>query len=145
VLHILDGIKVLYHGGPGGQAAVRLGQPDAVLRHRPGRARHIGWKVIDDKAGGSGKPRLVDDKPDNFSHFVHRQPEHVEIAGALGLGEWDEKKIDLRRIALPAYYSARLMMFAATRTVPRGHWPPAAAFHLCNASSRFPNRSPRLK
>ena len=42
--------------------------------------------------------RFVDDKPDEFSHFVHRQPEHVEIAGALGLGEWDEKKIDLRRI-----------------------------------------------
>jgi hypothetical protein len=28
------------------------------------------------------------------------QPEHVEIAGALGLGVWDEKKLDVRRIKL---------------------------------------------
>jgi len=40
--------------------------------------------------------KLVEDKPDQFSTFVHRQPEHVEIAGALGLGEWDRAKIDLR-------------------------------------------------
>jgi len=32
--------------------------------------------------------------------FVHRQPEHVEIAGALGLGVWDRKKIDLRKVQL---------------------------------------------
>jgi len=24
-----------------------------------------------------GMKRFVDDKPDEFSHFVHRQPEHV--------------------------------------------------------------------
>jgi hypothetical protein len=45
------------------------------------------------------KPVAVD-PPDQFSTFLHRQPEHVEIAGAMGLGEWDEKKIDLRRIRL---------------------------------------------
>jgi hypothetical protein len=35
------------------------------------------------------------------STFVHRQPEHVEIAGALGLGVWDRNKIDLRKVPLP--------------------------------------------
>jgi hypothetical protein len=44
--------------------------------------------------------RIADDKPDPFSTFLNRQPEHIEIAGALGLGEWDETKIDLRRIKL---------------------------------------------
>jgi hypothetical protein len=44
--------------------------------------------------------RIADDKPDQFSTFLNRQPEYIEIAGALGLGEWDEKKIDLRRIDL---------------------------------------------
>jgi len=92
VLHILDGIKGLYHGGP-------AAKPQFVWEHQtlyfatdPVALDHIGWKVIDDKRVAVGKPRLVDDKPDNFSHF--RSP----AAGArrdrrcLGLGEWDERK-----------------------------------------------------
>jgi len=43
---------------------------------------------------------IAEDRPDQVSTFLSRQPEHVEIAGALGLGEWDEAKIDLRRITL---------------------------------------------
>jgi hypothetical protein len=35
-----------------------------------------------------------------FSTFVHRRPEHVEIAGALGLGEWDRTKMDVRQLKL---------------------------------------------
>src|SRR5262249_42918254 len=98
VLHILDGVKGLYHGGPGAK-------PQFVWEHKtmyfatdPVALDRIGWKALDDKRVAAGMKRFVDDKPDQFSHYVHRQPEHVEIAGALGLGEWDEKKIDLRRI-----------------------------------------------
>jgi len=54
--------------------------------------------VIDAKRMSVGMKRLVEDTPDRFSTFVHRQPEHVEIAGALGLGVWDRQKIDLRRV-----------------------------------------------
>jgi hypothetical protein len=43
-------------------------------------------------ASAVGKKRFVDDKPDQFSYYVHRQPEHVEIAGALGLGEWTRRR-----------------------------------------------------
>ncbi|HTE17683.1 MAG TPA: DUF362 domain-containing protein [Armatimonadota bacterium] len=96
VLHIMDGVKGLYHGGPGAQ-------PQFVWEHKtlyfatdPVALDRIGWDVIDAKRVEVGKPKLVEDKPDQFSTFVHRQPEHVEIAGALGLGEWDVKKIDLR-------------------------------------------------
>jgi hypothetical protein len=32
--------------------------------------------------------------------FVRRQPEHIEIAGALGLGEADPKKINVVRVNL---------------------------------------------
>ena len=42
--------------------------------------------------------KLFESTPDKFSTFVHRQPEHVEIAGALGLGVWDRSKIDLRQL-----------------------------------------------
>jgi len=99
VLHILDGVKGLYHGGPGAKPQFVWEHQTMYFATDPVALDHIGWKVIDDKRVAVGMKRLVDDKPDQFSHFVHRQPEHIEIAGALGLGEWDEKKIDLRRIA----------------------------------------------
>ena len=98
VLNILDGIKGLYHGGPGAK-------PQFVWEHKtlyfatdPVALDHIGWRVIDEKRVAAGMKVLVEDKPDEFSHFVHRQPEHVEIAGALGLGEWNLDKIDLRKV-----------------------------------------------
>jgi len=99
VVNILDGIKGLYHGGPGAK-------PQFVWEHKtlyfatdPVALDHIGWRVIDQKRAAVGMKLLVDDKPDQFSHFVHRQPEHVEIAGALGLGEWDLKKIAFKKLA----------------------------------------------
>lgn len=100
VLHILDGVKGLYHGGPGAK-------PQFVWEHKhmyfatdPVALDHVGWRVIDEKRLAAGKKKLVDDTPDQFSRFVHRQPEHVEIAGAMGLGEWRWDKIDRREIRM---------------------------------------------
>jgi uncharacterized protein (DUF362 family) len=100
VLNILDGVKALYHGGPGAR-------PQFVWEHKtmyfatdPVALDRIGWKEIDAKRVAVGRKPLLEDLPDQYSTFVRRQPEHVEIAGAMGLGEWDEKKIDLKRIAL---------------------------------------------
>lgn len=102
VLHVLDGIKGLYHGGPSAR-------PQFVWEHRtiyfatdPVALDHIGWKEIDKKRLAVGKKILVEDTPDRFSTFVHRQPEHIEIAGAMGLGVWDEKKIQRVDVALTA-------------------------------------------
>jgi uncharacterized protein (DUF362 family) len=98
VLNIMDGIKGLYHGGPGAK-------PEFVWEHKtlyfatdPVALDHIGWRAIDQKRVSVDRKLLVDDKPDEFSHFVHRQPEHIEIAGALGLGEWDLEKINFRKV-----------------------------------------------
>lgn len=98
VLHVMDGIKGLYHGGPGAR-------PQFVWEHKklyfatdPVAMDHVGWRVIDEKRVAVGKKKLVEDTPDKFSTFIHRQPEHVEIAGAMGLGEWKWDKIDLRAI-----------------------------------------------
>jgi uncharacterized protein (DUF362 family) len=100
VLHILDGVKGLYHGGPGAR-------PQFVWEHKtmyfatdPVALDHVGWKAIDEKRVAMGMKTIALDRPDQFSTFLNRQPEHVEIAGAMGLGEWDESKIDLRRINL---------------------------------------------
>ena len=100
VLHILDGVKGLYHGGPGAR-------PEFVWEHRtlyfatdPVALDHTCWKVIDQKRASMGLQTVAEARPDKYSTFLSRQPEHVEIAGALGLGEWNESKIDVRRIRL---------------------------------------------
>lgn len=98
VLHILDGVKGVYDGGPGAL-------PQFVWEHKtlyfatdPVALDHIGWEVIDAKRVSMGMKKLFEATPDQFSTYVHRQPEHVEIAGALGLGEFAREKIDLRNI-----------------------------------------------
>lgn len=100
VLHVLDGIKALYHGGPGAR-------PQFVWEHKtmyfatdPVSLDRIGWEEIDKKRVAVGMPTLNLDRPDKFSTFLQRQPEHVEIAGAMGLGEWNRAKIELKQIAL---------------------------------------------
>ena len=100
VLHILDGIRALYHGGP-------FARPPYVWEHRtlyfatdPVAIDRVGWKEIDRKRAEVGMKPIADAKPDAVSSFLNRQPEHVEIAGALGLGVWEERRIDLRTRAL---------------------------------------------
>jgi len=100
VLHILDGIRALYHGGP-------FARPQFVWEHQtlyfatdPVALDRIGWQEIDKKRVSVGMKPIADAKPDAFSSFLNRQPEHVEIAGALGLGVWEERRIDLRKRAL---------------------------------------------
>ena len=59
-----------------------------------------GWKVIDEARARNGIASIALSKPDQDSHFLNCQVEHIEIAGALGLGEFDDKKIDVRKFAL---------------------------------------------
>jgi uncharacterized protein (DUF362 family) len=100
VLHILDGVKGLYHGGPSARPQFVWEHNTLYFATDPVALDHIGWDVIDAKRVSVGMKKLVEDTPDQFSTFVHRQPEHVEIAGALGLGEWDRAKIDVRQLKL---------------------------------------------
>lgn len=98
VLNILDGTLGLYHGGPSGR-------PQFVWEHKtmyfatdPVAMDHVGYQVIDEKRVAAGMAPIVNTKPDEFSHWIHMQPEHIEIAGGLGLGEWDLKKIQVTRV-----------------------------------------------
>ena len=98
VLHILDGVKGLYHGGPPARPEFLWEHKTLYFATDPVSLDHIGWQAIDAQRVKVGRKPLLEDLPDKFSTFARRQPEHVEIAGALGLGEWDLKKIDLRLI-----------------------------------------------
>jgi len=100
VLHILDGIKGVYHGGPVARPQFVWEQKAIFFATDPVALDHVCWREIDEKRLAVGRLKLAEELPDEFSTFVRKQPEHVEIAGALGLGEWEWDKIDLRRIAL---------------------------------------------
>ena len=100
VLHILDGVKGLYDGGPGARAQFVWEHRTIYFATDPVALDHVGWEVIDDKRVSVGMKKLFESMPDRFSTFVHRQPEHVEIAGALGLGVWDRAKIDVRQFKI---------------------------------------------
>jgi len=60
----------------------------------------IGLQAIDAKRVASGMTTVALSNPDDDSHYLNCQVEHIELAGALGLGVFDEKKIDLKRFKL---------------------------------------------
>jgi hypothetical protein len=59
-----------------------------------------GLKAIDEKRKEVGMLPISTAKPDPDSSFLNMQVEHIEIAGALGLGVFDDKKISVKRIDL---------------------------------------------
>jgi len=103
VLHICDAVQALYHGGPVMKEAARK----FVWEHKrmyfstdPVAMDKIGWEELDRKRVAEGMKPLAEAPKDEFSGFVRMQPEHVDIAGALGLGVADRGKIELREINL---------------------------------------------
>ena len=100
VLHILDGVKGLYHGGPGARPQFVWEHSTMYFATDPVALDRIGWEVLDQKRRAIGMKTIAEDRPDKFSTFLSRQPEHVELASAMGLGEWDRKKIDFRKVRL---------------------------------------------
>jgi hypothetical protein len=100
VLHICDGVKASYHGGPGAR-------PQFVWEHKtmyfatdPVALDKTGWKAIDARRAQAGMAPVAFSKPDSASHFLNCQVEHIEFAAQLGLGVFDDKKIQVRRVRI---------------------------------------------
>ncbi len=100
VLHIADGIKAAYHGGPGGRPEYMWEHKTLYFGTDPVAIDKTGWKVLDAKRAEVGMASIALSKPDAASHYLNCQVEHVEIAGMLGLGEFDDKRIDVKRVEL---------------------------------------------
>jgi hypothetical protein len=98
VLNILDGVKGQYDGGPAAHAEFLWEHHTLYFSTDPVALDHIGWEAIDAQRQTVGMKSIAESLPGKYSTFVRRQPEHVEIAGALGLGVWDRAKIDLRQV-----------------------------------------------
>ncbi len=99
VLHILDGIKGVYQGGPFGAKPEWTWECNALFAATdPVAMDHVEWRIIDAKrkemglapVGAVGKLG-VDAEREGFDM---RQPQHIALAANLGLGifEFDSKK-----------------------------------------------------
>lgn len=99
-LHIADGVKAQYHGGPSGRPQFQWEHKTLYFATDPVALDKTGWKAIDAKRQEAGMAPIALSKPDEFSTFLNCQVEHIEIAGQLGLGEFDDRKIDVRGLKL---------------------------------------------
>jgi uncharacterized protein (DUF362 family) len=101
VLNIIDGVMGAYHGGPGSKVGRYLWEHKTMyFATDPVAVDRVAWTVLDNKREQSGMKPIALAYADNDSTFVRMQPEFIEIAGALGLGESDEEKIDLKRVKI---------------------------------------------
>ena len=100
VLHICDAVKASYHGGPGGRAPYIWEHKTMYFATDPVALDKTGLAVIDAKRATAGMASIALSKPDSASHYLNCQVEHIEIAGQLGLGVFDDKKIDVQRFTV---------------------------------------------
>lgn len=99
VLNILDGVKAGYHGGPGGRVGRYAWEHKTIyFATDPVALDKTGWKAIDEKRAEAGLMPIALSKPDADSRRLNCQVEHIELAGNLGLGVFDDKKLHVKRI-----------------------------------------------
>jgi hypothetical protein len=100
VLQIVDAVRASYHGGPGGRPEFIWEPKTLYFGTDPVALDKTGWQVIDRKRKQIGMVPVALAKPDSYSHYLNCQVEHIEIAGQLGLGEFNDDKIQLKQIRL---------------------------------------------
>ena len=106
VLHIMDGIRGVWEGGPYGKDPGWLFEHNALLLATdPVAMDHIEWDILDARRKRMGVPgvgavgRLAAD-PFKQEGYDIRQPQYITIAGQLGLGTFDYKSPRGRRFAV---------------------------------------------
>ena len=112
VLHIMDGMRQVWHGGPLTQVQDFIEQAGILLvATDPVALDAIELEAIEKKRQEKGAPSVWKHDPESITgdnhEFFHdpaknlfyRQPGHIAAAGKLGLGIADLKQIDHRRVA----------------------------------------------
>jgi uncharacterized protein (DUF362 family) len=105
VLHVLDGLKAVYQGGPSAKKEFVWAYKSLFFATDPVAVDQIGWEIIDAKRKQSGLPPVAQagrsgNPPNPKEGFDIRQPQHIPLAAALGLGVGDRAKIEYRKVAL---------------------------------------------
>jgi uncharacterized protein (DUF362 family) len=109
VLNIMDGMRLVWHGGPLTQVQDFIEQVGAIyIGTDPVALDTVELQAIDNKRREKGAPSVWDHDPKsitmNNEEFFHdpaknlffRQPGHIAAAGKLGLGISDLQKVDHR-------------------------------------------------
>ncbi len=106
VLQIMDGIRAVHQGGPFARALEKTWEYNALfLATDPVALDHVEWTIIDAERKARGLPpvgasgRIALD-PLKTEGFDVRQPQHIAIAGNLGLGVFDYKSPKGRRFSI---------------------------------------------
>jgi uncharacterized protein (DUF362 family) len=112
VLHIMDGIRAVYHGGPFGWNPQFVWEAKTLLIGTdPVAVDRVELEIVEQKRREVGAPSLWDRSESNLgtgadlertaqrNPFV-REPGHIKTAGELGLGTWDLAKIDRRMVRI---------------------------------------------
>lgn len=112
VLHIMDGLRAVYHSGP------FAWNPDFVWEARtllfgtdPVAVDRIELEIVEQKRKERGVPSLWDRSPQYIGTSAdmqktalrnpfYREPGHIRTASELGLGRWELTQIDRRRVNL---------------------------------------------
>ena len=112
VLHIMDGLRAVYHSGPFAWNPEFVWEAKTLLFGTdPVAVDRIELEIVEAKRKELGVPPLADRNPANIgstadmSRTAHknahyREPGHIKTAAELGLGKWDLKEIDRRRMRL---------------------------------------------
>ncbi len=101
VLNILDGVKAAYHGGPGSKVGkYAWAHKTMYFATDPVALDKTGWREIDRKRDEVGMPPIALQRPDADSVRLKCQVEHIELAGNMGLGVFQDEKMELKRIVL---------------------------------------------
>ncbi len=110
VLQILDGLVGTYEGGPGSwnRTFATWDYKSLLFSTDPVALDHVGWQIIDAKRAQEGWPgvaRMGRDAVGGLGanpteSFPIRHPQHIPLAGLVGLGVFDREKIDHQRLKL---------------------------------------------
>jgi hypothetical protein len=108
VLQIMDGIRGVFQGGPFGPNLDWTWENNSIFfATDPVALDHVEWQIVDAQrilkklppVAASGKAAL-DIDPTKREGFDVRQPQHIALAGALGLGYFDFKSNKGRRFSI---------------------------------------------
>jgi hypothetical protein len=114
VLHIMDGLRGVWHGGPFARTSRYVFYPKRLLVGTdPVAIDRLLLDIIEDRRRAEGVRSIWDRSPESLrtddtsardddpnTNIIIREPGHVEFAASLGLGVYDRDRLQVRDIQL---------------------------------------------
>jgi uncharacterized protein (DUF362 family) len=108
VLHVLDGTQAVFDGGPTARPETTWAHKTLYFATDPVAMDRVGWDAVDAKRRAMGLIPVAAARFDESApgaavnaSLPFRQPQHIELAAAAGLGVVEREHLQHERIALP--------------------------------------------